>query len=204
MSRARPIELPDGSRIWIDTNRNGEKFHEAVTDETLELLSTVEDIDLDDLIDANFNQGEAIERIRKALGQDFVPESVIRQRDKRRQERRTQPVCRICGKVGDSTKHHFVNKWMLRELDRYASLWADRSENCIPLCIKCHRKIHSRNNGAHSIVPYLTDDEKKYAERALTALSEQHPKIIILVGKGDESVYESCLIKDWFLGQFQV
>jgi hypothetical protein len=206
MSRVRPIELPEGGVLWFDTNKNGVPLHEAVSDEYLELLSTVEDIDLDDLIDADINQGEAILRIRTALGQDFMPQSVIDRRDRLRRERQRQPVCRNpeCGKKGDSTKHHFVNKWMLRELDQYASKWADRSENCIPLCIHCHRMIHSRNNGPHSIVDWLTDKEKDFVERALTALSEQHPKIVILIGRGDESVYESCLVKDWFLGRFQV
>ena len=206
MSRARPLELPDGTKIWIDTNRNGEKFHEAVTDDVLELLSTVEDIDIDDLIDANLNQGEAVQRIRTALGQDLIPQSVIDRRDRLRRERQTQPVCRNpeCGKKGDSTKHHFVNKWMLRELDKYASKWADRSKNCIPLCVKCHRMIHSRSNGVHSIVDWLTDTEKEFAEKALTALSEQHPKLIILVARGEDSTYETRLVRDWIEGRFHL
>lgn len=212
MSRSRPIELPNGEKIWFDTKLNSQPFQNTIDkvcaesgeEEVLELLATVEDIDLDDLFDANLNQGEVMIRLRQALGQYTVPQSVIDRRDRLRRERLAQPVCRICGKKGDSTKHHFVNKWMLRELDQYGQKWADRSKNCIPLCVHCHRLIHSRSNGAHSIVEYLTDTEKQFAEKALTALSEQHPKIIILVARGDDSVYETCLVRDWILGRFQL
>lgn len=192
MSRARPI-----LGKWFDVNKNGIE----ATDEQLELLATVENVDLDELLDADLTQGEVIARLRLAIG-DTVPESVIRRREALREERKTVPECRICGKKGDSTRHHFVNKWILKELATYSQKWADRSRNCIPLCIHCHREVHSRSLGTHSIVPYLTDKERQFAEEALTTLSEERPKILILLARGDSDVYETRLVRDWIEGKF--
>jgi hypothetical protein len=203
LSRARPIELPDGDKAWFDTSRNGEPLEEAVSAETLDLLATIEHVDLDDLLDSALTQGEAIARIRKALGQERIPESIIERRDQIRQERQRQPKCRKCGAKGNSTKHHFVNKWILRELQGYAQFWADRQRNCIPLCVECHQNIHSRKNGPNSVVDLLNDTEKQFVEEALQALSEQHPKLLLLIARGDDSVYESRLAKDWIEGRFK-
>lgn len=203
MSRARYIEFSDGRKVWFDTSRNGEKFHETISDEMIELLSAVENIEIDDVLDANTSQGEAIERIRRALGQYYIPDSVIKHRDRLREERRKQPVCRICKEEGKSTQHHFVNKWMLKELSNYSQEWSDRRKNCIPLCMKCHRKVHSRGKNVNSIVGFLDDKEKLFAEKALTRLSEEHPKIMLLVARGEDTVYETRLIRDWIQGHFK-
>jgi hypothetical protein len=203
LSRARPIELPDGETAWFDTSRNSEPFDEAVSEETLELLATVENIDIDDVLDGSLSQGDAIKRIRRTLGQDAIPEVVIKRRDRLREERRRQPECRKCGAKGNSTKHHFVNKWILRELHGYAQNWADRQRNCIPLCVECHQAIHSRRNGPNSVVDLLTDTEKQFVDEALSALSEEHPKLLLLIARGDDSVYESRLAKDWIEGKFR-
>jgi len=201
MSRARPIILPDGETFWVDTKRNNER----ATEEQLELLMTVEAVELDDLLDGiELSQGEAIRRLRKALGQDFIPEAVLKRRAQMRNERKAQPTCRMCGRAGDSTKHHFINKWILRELSSYARRWSSRQRNCIPLCIECHRMIHSRSRGVNSIVEMLNDTEKQFAEEALHTLSEEHPKLLILIARGDDSVYESRLVKDWIEGRFVV
>lgn len=198
MSRARPIRI-DGKEHWFDMKQSSAK----ATAEQLELLATVERLDLDDLLDEHITQGEVIARLRNALGSDSIPYDVLRRRQEWRAQRQSQPECRMCGKLGDSTRHHFINRWILRELEGYAKLWSDRGKNCIPLCIECHRDIHMRTGESVSIAPYLTDDEKKFADSALTALAEQRPKLLILIAKGDDSVYEARLAKDWFEGKFQ-
>lgn len=201
MSRARPIRLPCGRIEWFDTARNGEQ----ATAEQLELLATVAtDCDLDDLLDESLTQGEVVRRLREALGEARIPPEIFAKRQKWRQERQVQPRCRMCGKEGDSTKHHFVNKWILRELSGYAQKWADRSKNCIPVCIECHRDLHDRRNEAQSIADRLTDTEKAFADAALSALAEERPKLLILIARGDDSVYESRLVKDWIEGRFTV
>lgn len=199
MSRARPIELPTGERLWFDTHRNSEK----ATEVQLELLASALDVDLDDILDENLSQGDVLTKLRAMLGQGIPPE-VLERRRRWREQRSHQPACRMCGRVGDSTKHHFINKWILKELDGYHHKWADRRTNCIPLCIRCHRDIHSRANGSHSIAQYLTDDEKRFADRALTAFVDERPAIAWLVVRGDDEVYETRLMRDWIEGKFIV
>lgn len=199
MSRARSITL-DGETHWFDTNLN----HRKATDNQLELLSMVEDIDLEDVLESNVTQGDVVTRLRKLLGHDTIPLEVIRRRQEWREARRTAPNCRMCDKVGDSTRHHFVNRWILRELGSYISTWADRKQNCIPVCIDCHRDLHDRTGPAKSIADRLTDDEKRFADRALAQLAEERPKLLILIAKGDDSVYEARLVKDWIEGKFDV
>lgn len=199
MSRVRPIDMPNGERIWFDTKKNGER----ATAEQLELLATAEELDLDDLLDEDLSQGDILLRLRKALGQGSVPPEVIARRKVWREQRSHQPACRVCGKKGDSTRHHFINKWILRELEYYEQKWADRSKNTIPLCIDCHRQLHSRYEEATSIASFLTDDERAFAEAALSALADERPKLLILIGRGSDTVYESRLIKDWMEGRFK-
>lgn len=194
MSRARPV-----AGFWFDTKRNGEKAKA----EHIELLVAVERLDLDDFLDEHPSQGEVIERLRNALGENGIPDDVLERREQWRQERLILPKCRICGEEGNSTKHHFVNKWILKELNEYSWRWADRRYNCIPVCIKCHRNLHLRSSGPASVVEYLTDKERAFAQAALTALSEQQPKLLIFIACGDDSVYESRLIKDWIHGKFR-
>lgn len=199
MSRARPIHTPDQT-IWFDTLRNSRK----ATEEQLELLAMIKEIDLDDLLDDPMTQGEVIAKLREALGQGGIPRVVIERRERWREARSHEPACRVCGKKGDSTKHHFVPRWILRELDGYHHKWADRRKNCIPLCIACHRDLHSRANGPHSIVEYLTDEEKRFTDRALTAFVDERPAIAWLVIRGEPSVYECQLMLDWIQHKFEV
>lgn len=205
MSRARPIILGEDHAVWFDTKRNGQR----ASDEQVELLALVERIELDDLLDISLTQGEVIDRLRKALGQDRIPVEVLERREKWREERHSLPPCRICDKEGDSTKHHFVNKWILRELQYYAQKWADRTKNTIPLCIHCHRGLHLRDDkdefyiADKSIVSRLTEVEKAFVEAALQALFEEHPKLLILIARGDDSSYEARLVKDWIEGKFR-
>jgi len=205
LSRARHIGIGCDSPClnphhWFEINQS----HQKATDEQLELLASVENVDLEDLLEAGIKQAECLKRLREALGQiPEIPDLIRRRRDKFREQRRVAPPCRLCGKEGDSTKHHFVNRWILRELDSYERVWSNRKENCIPVCIDCHRDLHDRNGTPKSIVHLLTEQEKAFADRALTALSEQRPKLLILIGRGSSSVYEARLVKDWMEGKFE-
>lgn len=194
MSRARKITI-DGETHWFEVR--GSK----ATDRQLELLASVEDTDLEELLEASITQAEVLNRLRLAMGQT-IPHDALLRRQKWRKQRSFAPPCRICGKKGDSTRHHFVNKWILKELDQYRTRWSNRRENCIPVCIDCHRDLHDRSNGPVSIAKYLTDAEKAFANHALEQLAEERPKLIILLARGDDSVYEARLIKDWFEGYF--
>jgi 5-methylcytosine-specific restriction endonuclease McrA len=193
MSRARPI-----AGQWFDLQKNSQK----ATPEQLELLATVEETDLDDLLEEVLTQGEVVQRLRDAMGQT-IPEAVLLRRQKWREERQRAKSCRICGREGDSTQHHFVNRWILKELDGYQHKWADRRNNCIPACIECHRDLHSRANGPHSIVPHLNDTEKEFAQAALEAFEEEHPRLFLMIAKGSDSVYETRLVRDYLEGKFR-
>lgn len=200
MSRARYIDLSDDpeDRIWFDTHLDGEKAKPA----HIEVLALVEDIDIDDLLDGHVTQKEVILRLRNALGQNGIPEEIEERRKKWKEARRVAPECRICGKKGDSTKHHFVNKWILRELSEYSRKWSDRSVNTIPVCISCHRNLHEREGPAKSIVEYLNSEEREFAYDALKAFTEQKPKTAWLITLGDDSVYEARMMKDFVVGLF--
>lgn len=201
MSRARPIILPNGKKKWFDVHRNGEQ----ATAEQLELLATIDTAcDLDDLLDESLTQGQVIARLREALGSNPIPREVLDRRQKWREQRRSQPKCRICAKEGDSTKHHFVNKWILRELSNYQQKWAQRTQNCIPLCIDCHRNLHARDDSDKSIVEYLSDKEKQFVHAAIKALLHERPVIFELQVLGDARVYEARLIQDWCRKEFLV
>jgi 5-methylcytosine-specific restriction endonuclease McrA len=197
MSRARSVVI-DGSKHWFDMKSP------KATAEQLELLATIEDEDIDELLESSVTQAEILRRLRGALGQtQEIPAYVLERRQKWREARQIQPQCRMCGKEGDSTRHHFVNKWILKELDHYTTMWASRRENCIPVCIDCHRDLHDRSNGPVSIADKLTETEKEFANRALQALADEHPKLLIILARGDDSVYEARLVKDWFEGKLE-
>lgn len=196
MSRARPVII-NGVEHWFDTRRNNQK---ARADQ-LELLAVVEEIDLDDLLDENLSQGDVLLRIRKALGSDNIPENIEERRLEARRERQKQPECRLCGAIGNSTRHHFVNRWIMKELSIY-NTFAPKRLCTIPVCIECHRDLHSRSNGPNHIFDVLTDDEKKTATILLDSLRREHQKIFDLLSEGDDAVYEACLIRDWIRGEF--
>lgn len=195
MSRARSVVI-DGAKHWFDMKSP------KATAEQLELLATIEETEIDELLESSVGQGEILRRLREALGQtQEIPAYVLERRQKWREARQVQPQCRMCGKEGDSTRHHFVNKWILKELEHYTQQWASRKENCIPVCIDCHRDLHDRSNGPISIADKLTDTEKDFANRALEQLAEERPKLLILLARGDDSVYEARLVKDWIEGK---
>lgn len=205
MSRARSINH-DGETFWFDTSVNGT----PAKPNQLELLAAVENIDLDDLLDEGLNQGEVIDRLRCALGQGgtvVIPAEIVERQRKRRENAQTQRICRAhpgneeC--EGRITRHHFVTKWLMLELDNY-NAYSRRDKCTIPLCVGFHRDLHMRRSDTDkSIVEYLTDEDKYWANKMLNELEEQHPKIMKLLRKGDPAVsYEAQLIRDYDAGKF--
>lgn len=204
MSRVRSIQTDEGV-FWFDVQKNSQ----PATADQLELLAAAEEIEIEDLIDgmsfgSELTQGDVIHRLRVAYDAYPIPPEVIERRQARREHSSHEPKCRKCGAVGNSTRHHFVNRWILKELVGYQRHWSSRAKNCIPLCIECHRDIHSRSKGVHSIVKYLTDDECRFVDSALHALSRERPNLLILIARGEEEVYEVRLIRDWLEGKFNV
>jgi hypothetical protein len=61
-----------------------------------------------------------------------------------------------------------------------------------------------RNGTARSIVPHLNSTEKKFAQRALTALKEENPQLFIWIAEGSDKVYETRLVRDYLEGRFNV
>jgi hypothetical protein len=49
----------------------------------------------------------------------------------------------------------------------------------------------------------LNDREKDFAERSIQALYDEKPKLFLMIARGDDSVYETRLIRDWIEGKFQ-
>jgi|ERR1035437_3447746 hypothetical protein len=192
MSRARKV----GGR-WFDVNKNAHKANV----EQVKLLASVLDISIDDLLDEQLSQGEVISILRDKLGENKVPPEIEERRQRDRATRQQEPECRICKRKGDSTKHHFVNRWILSELSNYKEI-ASRSLCTIPVCVRCHRDLHARDNGRKSIVKYLRPHEKFFVEQAIERLRKEHLKIFELLKNGDGSVYEACLVQDWLAGKF--
>jgi hypothetical protein len=197
MSRARPLVI-NGETTWFDTKQN----HRKATVEQLELLAAVEDKSIDDILDEGLSQGQVIVRLRETLHADFIPAEVLERRRQRKLDAARQPECRICGVTGNSTRHHFVPRWLMLELENYQS-YAARSKCCIPLCVGCHRDLHFRDGtGEKSIIPFLNDAERAFAAKILDELREQHPKIFDLLSAGDETTYEGQLMRDYYSGAF--
>lgn len=202
MSRARSINH-NGERHWFDTHANSMPAKTA----HLELLAAVENIDIDDLLDEGLNQGAVIQRLREGLDQGVIPAEVLERQRARREQAQSQRVCRIhtewASCEGRITRHHFIPKMLMRELENYEA-YARRDRCTIPICMGFHRDLHMRNSDEDkSIVDYLTDDERQFAQKMLSELEEQHPKIIKLLRSGDPTVsYEARLIRDYDEGNF--
>lgn len=203
MSRARSISI-NGEKNWYDTKRNSH----LATPAQLELLASSEDIEFDDLLEEGLSQGEVIVRLRKILGQGSIPPEILQRQHKSRVEAAKTPVCRICSNdglecEGRTTKHHFINKWIMKELENYEA-YASRKLCTIPVCVGRHRDLHMReNNGSKSIYKYLTATERQFAQKMLDEIKEQHPKIFDLAAGGDPEVsYVACLVADYQNGNF--
>lgn len=197
MSRARSITI-GGREVWFDTNLDGQ----PAQSEQLEILMDATGVDLDDLLDGGLSQGQCILAIREALHGTVVPPEVMERRRQRKAQGQSKPPCRICGKK-EYTKHHFIPRWIMRELENYQT-YAPRRICTIPLCVDCHKDIHDRSTDrpGKSIVPYLEPREAALAQRILDDLKEQRPGLFDLISGGNEYTYEYVLIKDYQAGEF--
>lgn len=200
MSRAREI-----GGLWFDVQKN----HEKATSEQLELLAAAENIPLDDLLDEGARQGEIIVRLRQALGEGVIPQEVLERRRAAKEAAKHQPQCRICSEFGwdcdgSITRHHFVPRWMMLQLENYVA-YAARSKCTIPVCVGRHRDLHLRGDTdtPKSIAQFMTNDERKFAQKMLDELREQHPHVFDLILGGDESTYEYVLLRDYMHGRFR-
>ncbi len=146
-------------------------------------------------------------RIREAIHGELIPKDVLEKRRLRKLEAASLPKCRICVPnglecEGEITRHHFIPRWLMRELDNYVA-YAARVRCTIPICVGRHRDLHFRDgSGGKSIVPYLTDAERAFGAKLLDELAEQHPKIFELISAGDETTYEGQLMADYRAGLF--
>lgn len=199
MSRARPI-----AGLWFDRKRS----HFKATSEQLETLAAVENIPIDDLLDEGLLQGQVVMRLREALGEGVIPPEVLERKRQRRLEAAQQPACRICDAYGwecegSITRHHFIPRWMMLQLENYQA-YATRRLCTIPICISRHRDLHLRGDEEtpKSIAQFLNERERKFAQKMLDELREQHLAIFDLIGGGDGSTYESQLLLDYRRGRF--
>lgn len=206
MSRAKKIVLPNDEDKWYDSRTLGS----PAEPELLELLADIDNISLDELLEQGLSRSEAYDKLRKALGQGGIPEEVLKQREKRRKTQNAPAECRICnswqptnGCEGRITKHHFVPKWCMKELENYQA-YSTRQICTIPLHLNVHRDLHLRNSGANkSVYHLLKPDERELAHKMLTEFREQHPVIFEIQLAGDIEVYEACLVNDFIHGKFR-
>jgi hypothetical protein len=199
MSRARPV-----AGLWFDRQRGNEK----ATAIQLETLAEIEGITLDDLLDEGLTQAQVLERLREALHGQVIPQEVLDARRRAKELAKTADTCRICSALGTEcegsiTRHHFVCRWLMLELENYQS-YAARSKCCIPICVGRHRDLHIRGDKAtpKSIVQFMRPDEAELAQRMLNDLKEQKPALFDLILGGDEESYEYQLVRDYKLGLF--
>lgn len=195
MSRAKKF-THDGEEIWFNKKARA-------TVEQLELLADYEGLEIDDLLDEGLTQGSVVKRLYEATTH-VVPPEVLERRRRRQLQHGKMAACRICTLhgwecEGRITRHHFVPRWLMLELDSYQN-YAARSMCTIPICIGRHRDLHIRDEADKGIVPYLRPHERRFAAKMLEELQEEHPKIISLMASGDFHSYEYQLIRDWQQG----
>jgi hypothetical protein len=206
MSRARPWPHPEtGEIIWFDQKAS------RASVEQLELLADYEQIEIDDLLDEGLSARQTLVRIRTAATPGIIPEFVLEARRERLKHHGMQPACRICALngwecEGKITRHHFIPRWMMLTLENYNS-YAARSICTIPICIARHRDLHFRSadpseDGLKTIVPYLRDHERKFAQKLLNELKTERPHVWELIVSGDEHSYEGQLARDYQRGLF--
>jgi hypothetical protein len=196
MSRARPY-THNGETFWFDQKSRA-------TAAQLELLSDIEGIDLDDLLDEGLGQRQVLLRLRSQEEHHLIPEYVLERRRERQARQGAQVACRICSLdgrrcEGSITRHHFVPRWLMLELESYQA-YASRSVCTIPICVGRHRDLHLRDDRPKSIIPYLRPHERRFAHKLLDALKEEHRAIFDLIMSGDASSYEYQLMRDYTQG----
>jgi len=200
MSRARDWTHPiTGELHWFDV-------HGMAGIRELEVLADAEDIDLDDLFDANLSSKEVLFRLNKLS--ELIPEAGLNKL-KKRQTQGEPETCRICPLLGREcegrmTKHHFVPRWIMLELADY-EVYAPRRLCTVPACAGSHRWLHMRTEeGSKSIAPYLDKNEKALAHHLIGTLRQERPRIYALLAGGDKNSYEWQLVQDWRRGLFDV
>jgi hypothetical protein len=194
MSRAKCFSY-DGQFYWFD-------YKSVATVSQLELLADITEEPIDDLLDAGLSQKEVARRLFQSDG--LVPAHVL---ERRRAIAQQPQSCRWCDYhgltcEGRSTRHHYIPRWLMLELENYEA-YAPRRICTIPICVGRHRDLHVRGGHGKSIAPYLNERERKFAQKMLTELREQHPALWELLEGGDEWVYEGQLIKDFLAGEFR-
>jgi hypothetical protein len=202
MSRARDwTHTVTGEKLWFDS------YHPEATVEQLETLAEMEGADIDDLLDERLSTRAVLYRLNHHSG--LIPHKIIERKKARAQIAQKPLVCRYHDDPADCepankppTRHHFVPRWLMLELPSYVN-YAPRSYCTIPACTGWHRFLHSRKEGdSKSIAPYLTNAEKDIADHLIENLKEVRPVLFDLLLGGDQSSYESQLVRDWTNGLF--
>lgn len=202
MSRARPV-----GGLWFDRRRASEKATAA----QLEELAVAENVTLDDLLEEGLNQGQVLDRLRLAYGENVCPPEVLERARARREAAKREPVCRICEDLGTVcegriTRHHFVPRWLMLKLDNYQA-YAARSRCTIPICVGRHRDLHidGDRDTPKSIAQFMTDYERAFAQKMLDELYEQiGPSTRDWLDSGGSGrEYDWQLIEDYHDGAFR-
>lgn len=201
MSRARPFYIDETETIWFD-------LKDQATPAQLELLAEYEQISIDDLLDEGLSQRQVLTRLRIASDQYPIPPEVIERRRQRYIATHNPARCRICtleGWVceGSITRHHFIPRWLMRELPNYRS-YSSRSICTVPICIGRHADLHRRCKGRKSVVKYLRVHERRLAQAMMDDLKDERPHLYTLLESGDEHyAYEAQLVYDHSKGHFR-
>lgn len=200
MSKAKSYIKKNGDVLWF--NKDG------ITSATLEHLEALAEIeeegDLDEVLEEELSQKEVLRRIH--IAEEMIPFDVLQKRKEKWLAKREPVVCRICSGKGDEcegvmTRHHFVPRWLMRELSHY-SMYAARSKCTIPICLGTHRRLHLRDGTPKSIYNYLNLEEKNLVNKMISSLIRERPAIFELLLGGDSTSYESQLVYDYLANRF--
>ena len=212
MSRVREV-----SGLYFDKH----KHNEDPTVGQLERLADLSGDPIEDLLEAGFNQKQVMEALRSLEGTMNRPPH-IRAKIRLAEDQ----ACRICTPLsqvceGQITRHHFVPKWMMKELEDYRA-YASRGVCTIPICLGRHRDLHLRGEEprratldrllrrpkrsltSKHVSDILSQEERGFADKLIQEFRDQHPGIFDNMVAGDETSYEHILVMDFLKGRFKV